>query len=342
MKEPEVEEPVTKTKSIGLFALTVIFGLTCHGSITAIKQIVNHEFFWCGIHGIFVEFGFFIAYVLGIILTGFITSLIFRKYTQSCKDLLVISACSSCVTGIIWFFGMQFLNVIYEYSLGHYITSTTVLDIIPLTFTTVTHFFWSGPLLFLILLAIMGLGIAGSLVFSYCDRTPEDTLPNKKITGRKPVRVRTAIMVIIIAILMSMVLPLGCGMAAVRSGTIPYSFCAPSNPVAMQVTRLDNSTILLQLSLDYSGHARDSSIPITSQPLQIMVDDRDFSNQSVIRQQGLSDTISPYEGITEYADGLSVTLSGPEIARNASTGRHIYVTSYYDQRNPWVVVDTHV
>jgi hypothetical protein len=339
MKEPEIEEPITKTKSLGLFALTVIVGLTCLGSVTSIKQIVNHEFFWCGIHGIFVEFGFFIAYVLGIILTGFITSLIFRKYTNSRKNLLVISACSGCMTGIFWLFGMHFLSVVYEFQLGHYITSTAVSDIISLAFM---HFFWRGPLLFLILLAIMGLGITGSLIFSYSDRTPEDILPGKKTAGRKPVRVRTALMVIIIAILMSMVLPLGGGMAAVSSGTIPYSFCAPSNPVAMQVTRSDNSTIVLQLSLDYSGHARDRSIPVTSQPLQIRVDDRDFSNQSIIRQQGLSDTINPQEGITQYTDGLSVTISGPDIARNESTGRHIYVISYYNQKNPWVVVDTHV
>ncbi len=161
------------TKSIRLFALTVVIGLACLGSITWIQQVINHEFFWQGIQGIFVGSGFFLAYVLGLILTGFITSLIFKKYTGSRKDLLVISACSACVTGILWLFSMHFLSVVYEYQLGHYITSTTVLDIIPLTFT---HFFWSGPLMFLIILAIMGLGITGSLVFSYCDRTPEDTV----------------------------------------------------------------------------------------------------------------------------------------------------------------------
>jgi hypothetical protein len=196
--------------------------------------------------------------------------------------------------------------------------------------------------MFLILLGIMGLGILGALVFSYCDRTPEDTPAGTKNPENKPVRVRTVIIVMLIAILMSIILPIGGGMAAVSSGTIPYSFCAPPNPVSMKVTRSDNSMITLQLSLDYSGHARDRSIPFTSQPLQIKVDDRDFSNQSLIRQQGLTDTISPPEGITEYVDGSSIILSGPELARNESTGRHIYVISYYNQQNPWVVVDTDV
>jgi hypothetical protein len=339
MKDPGVEEHMNHTKSIRLFALTVVIGLACLGSITWIKQIVNHEFFWCGIHGVFVEFGFFIAYVLGLILTGFIASLIFKKYTASRKDLLVISACSGCVTGICYLFGMQFLTIVYEYQLGHFITSRSVWDIILLT---LTHFFWSGAFMFLILLGIMGLGITGSLVFSYCDCTPEGTLPVTKNPGRKPVRVRTVIIIILIAILMSIILPLGGGMAVVSSGTIPYSFCAPPNPVSMKVTRTDNSTITLHLSLDYGSHARDRSIPVKTQPLQIMVDDRDFSNQSVIRQQGLSATINPSDGITEYVDGSSIILSGPELARNESTGRHIYVISNYDQNNPWVVVDTDV
>ncbi|MFA6361931.1 hypothetical protein [Methanoregula sp.] len=339
MKEPEVEEPMTKTKSIGLFALTVIFGLTCLGSITWINQIVNHEFFWSGIDGVFVEFGFIIAYVLGIILMGFIASMIFRKYTNSRKDLLVISACSGCVTGIFWFFGMQFLNVVYEYQLGHYITSTTVLDIIPLT---ITHFFWSGPLMCLIILAIMGLGITGSLIFSYCDRTPEGTLPGTKNTGRTPVQVRTVIIAFIAAILMSIILPLGGDIAAISSGTNSCSQCGPWNPVSMTVTRTDNSTITLQLSMDYDGHAGNRLIPLQSQPLQILVDDRDFSNQSLIQDQDLSDTINPHEGITTYVDGSSVTLSGPDLIRSSSSGTHIYVVSYYNQQNPWVVVDTHV
>ncbi len=339
MKDPGVEEHLSRIKTIGLFTLTIVIGLLCLGSITWIKQVINHEFFWCGIHGVFVEFGFFIAYVLGIMLTGFIASLIFKKYTASRKDLLVISACSGCVTGICYIFGMQFLSVVYEYQLGHFITSRSVWDIIPLT---LTHFFWSGPFMFLILLGIMGLGITGSLVFSYCDRTMEGTRPGTKNPGRKPVRVRTVIIVMLIAILMSIILPLGGGMASVSSGTIPYSFCAPSNPVSMHVTRSDNTTITLQLSLDYGGHTRDRPIPFQPQPLQIMVDDRNFSNQSLIRQQGLFATISPSDGITEYIDGSSIILSGPELARNESAGRHIYVVSYYIENNPWVVVDADV
>jgi hypothetical protein len=94
--------------------------------------------------------------------------------------------------------------------------------------------------------------------------------------------------------------------------------------------------------MDYGGRSWGHAIPSQSQPMQIMVDDRDFSNQSVIQEQGLTDTISPPEGISGYTNGLSVTISGPEIARNESTGRHIYVTSYYDRNNPWVVIDTDV
>jgi len=339
MTDPEVEEHMTHKKSIGLFAMTAIFGLACLGSITWLKQIVNREFFWNGINGTFIESGFFIAYVLSIILTGFIASLIFKKYTGSRKDLVVISACSGCVTGIFWLIGMHFLSVVYEYQLGHFTTSTSVLDIIPLTFT---HFFWSGPLMFLIILAIMGLGITGSLLFSYCDRTPEDTPPGTKNTGRKSVTVRTVIIAIIAAILMSIILPIGGAIAAISSGTNSCSQCGPWNPVSMTVTRTDNSTINLQLSMDYDGHTGSLLTPLQSQPLQIMVDDRDFSNQSLIREQGLSDTINPPEGITTYVDGSSVTLSGPELMRSSSSGTYIYVVSYYNQQNPWVVVDTNV
>ncbi|MDO9326701.1 MAG: hypothetical protein Q7T80_17255 [Methanoregula sp.] len=339
MDDPVIHERLTLKKSLGLFALTVIFGLLCLGSITWIKQIVNREFFWNGINGTFVESGFFIAYVLGMILTGFIASLIFRKYTGSRKDLLGISACSGCVTGILWLSGMHFLSIVYEYQRGHYITSTTVLDSIPLTFT---HIFLSGPLQVLIIFATMGLGITGSLVFSYCNRAPEDTLPGTKNAGRKCVTVRTVMMAIIAAILMSIILPIGGDIAAISSGTNSCSQCGPRNPVSMTVTRSDNSTIALQLSMDYNGHAGSRLVPLQSQPLQILVDGRDFSNQSLIREQGLSDTITPPGGITTYIDGSSVTLSGPDLRRSGSSRTHLYVVSYYNQQNPWVVVDTNV
>jgi len=261
-----------------------------------------------------------------------------KKYTSSRKDLLVISACSVCVTGILYFFGMQFLSVAYEYQLGHYIASTTVLDIIPLAFT---HFFRGGPFMVPILLGIMGLGILGALVFSYCDRTPEDTLMGTKNTEGRPVLVKSMILVFIAAILMSLILPVVASIMAIGSGTSECSFCA-SPPISMKVTRSDNSTINLHMSLDHTGYSRVREISSKSLPLQIMVDDKDFSNQSVILEQGLTDTISSPEGVTDYTDGSSVTLSGPEITRNESTGRHIYVISYYDGNNPWVVVDTDV
>jgi len=66
-------------KSVGLFTLAVVIGLLYLGSITWIKQIIDREFFWQGIQGIFVEPGFFLAYGLVMILAGFITSLIFKK-----------------------------------------------------------------------------------------------------------------------------------------------------------------------------------------------------------------------------------------------------------------------
>ncbi len=77
-------------------------------------------------------------------------------------------------------------------------------------------------------------------------------------------------------------------------------------------------------------------------PMQIRLDGKDLSTQSVIHRQGLQDVITPAEGITRYGNGTSVTISGPDVYRNGSTGQHLVVTSYYDADFPTVIADTYV
>jgi hypothetical protein len=338
MKDPEDKEQMTQIKSIGLFALTVVIGLLFLGSIAGIKHLVGQEFFWYGIHGTLVEFGFFIADVLSLILTGFIASLVFLNAFRSRKDLIVVSACSSGAAGILWLYTLYFLSVYTEIQNRHFVTDALFRDTIFLSFT---HLFWSGPFVFLILLGTLVLGIMGSLVFSLVI-PPQDDLPLAKNQGAVRVRSRIVIVVFITGMVLSFLLPLVLGIAAIGSCAEQRSQCGSMGPIVMQVTRSDSTTITLHISRDYSGRRPADLIPSTSRPLQIFVDDRDFSNQSLIQEQGLADTINPPEGILTYIDGSSVTLSGPELEGNRSSGIHLYVVSYFDPNNGYVVVDTNV
>ncbi len=337
VNDPAAWNRMTLWRRIGLFVLTVIVGLTFLGSIAWIQNVVDQEFFWVGAFGTFVNFGFFLADALSIILTGFIASMIFQDTIRLRKDLIVISACSTCAVGIVWLFSLYFLSVFPEFQTGHSIGGALVQDFIALS---VSHLFWIGPFAFLILLGVMGLGIFGSLIFSCTIPPPEGRLPVRKKRGFIEVRSRTAGVVLIAGIITSFLVPVGFGIVEIGSCESSYTQCGVPSPVSMSVNRVGDSTIKLHISLDYSGHRSAFLIPVTSRPLQIFIDDRDFSNQSLIWGQGLTDTINPPEGITTYVDGSTVIISGPEIAGNSSSGRHIYVISYFDQENPIAVVDT--
>lgn len=339
MEERQGPGKISQTKIILLFALTVVIGLALLGSIQWIKQDINQEFFCSGVNFTFVEFGFFFASVLSTLLTGFIASLVFRDTLQSRKDLIVISACSSCAAGFVWLFTLYFLSVYTEFQNGHYISGSMFQDLIV---TSLTHVFWSGFFAFLILLGIMGMGIMGSLLFSCIVDPPGDRLSiakSRRITGARSIVV---IFVFITIMVLSIFLPLVFSTTTTSSDATPYSYCAAGSPVTMDITRTDATTITLRISWKDSGRKLAGMIPVTSRPLQIFIDDRDFSNQSLIQMQGLTDTINPLGGITTYADGSAVVLSGPEIAGNSSSERHVYVVSYFDQQHPIVVVDTNV
>jgi hypothetical protein len=338
-KDSVVRDRLTPGKKLGLFVLTVIVGLTFFASIAWIQHVVDQEFFWVGIYGTFVNFGFFLADVLSIILTGFITSMIFQETVRSRKDLIVISGCSTCAAGIVWLFSLYFLSVSYVFQNGHSIAGAVVPDLISLS---VSHLLWIGLFAFLILLGVMGLGIIGSLVFSTTIPSLENGLQVKKKRGEIQVRSRTVVIVLIAGTITSFLVPVAFGIVGIGSCETSYSQCGVPSPVSMNVNRVDGSTIDMRISLDYSGRRSAGLIPFTSRSLQIFVDNRDFSNQSLIRKKGLPDTINPPEGITTYVDGSTVILSGPDLAGNSSFPRHIYVVSYYDQENPWVVVDTNV
>jgi hypothetical protein len=336
-EDPGVEETMTFTKRIGLFALTVIIGLALLGSIQWVKQGVDQEFFCSGVNYTVVNFGFFIGSVISILLTGFIASLVFRDTFQSRKDLIVVSACSSCAAGFVWLFTLYFLSVYTEFQNRHYISGSMFRDLVVVS---LTHVFWSGLFAFLILLGIMGMGIMGSLIFSCIVDPPKDSLSIAKSRRTTGARSIVVIFVLITGIVLSISLPLVFGIATTSSIASPYSFCAAGSPVTMDITRTDATTITLRISRDDSGRRLAGMIPVTSRPLQIFIDDRDFSNQSLIREMGLTDSINPPEGITAYADGSTVVLSGPEIAGNGSSGCHVYVVSYFDSEHPIVVVDT--
>jgi hypothetical protein len=330
---------MTPAKRICLFVLAVLIGLACLGSIVWIQHVVDQEFFWVGTYGTFVNFGFFIAGVLSLILTGFIASMIFRDTVRSRKDLIVISACSTCAAGIAWLFSLYLLSVSPEFQYGHDVAGAPVQDFIALS---VSHLFWIGPLAFLILLGIMGLGIIGSLILSSVVHPQGDRQPVTKTQGEIQVRSRTVIIVLIAGMITSFLVPVGFGIAAIGSCETEYSYCGVPSSVSATVNRAGDSTISLHISLGDYGRRSAGLTPFTSRPLQIFVDDRDFSNQSLIEKQRLPDTITPPEGITTYADGSTVTLSGPDLAGNSSFTRHIYVVSYFDREKPSVVVDTNV
>jgi hypothetical protein len=144
-----------------------------------------------------------------------------------------------------------------------------------------------------------------------------------------------------------MFLPLGISLSAIvlgaDNGECILNPWIPSFTVATY--RIDNSSINLIVIGNFSNHEsaglRAQLYP-SRKPMQIKIDDMDFSNQSIIQQQGLKDTINPPEGITRYGNDTSIIMSGADITPNGSIEHHIVVTSYYEQAFPTVILDKYV
>ncbi|MBN2254837.1 MAG: hypothetical protein JW736_03965, partial [Deltaproteobacteria bacterium] len=77
--------------------------------------------------------------------------------------------------------------------------------------------------------------------------------------------------------------------------------------------------------------------PVGSLPLHVEVDGLDLSNQSMISAQGLADTVTPPEGITCYTEGVTMTLSGPDLVVQGDRKPLINITSYYDPDQEWTI-----
>ncbi|MDD4136350.1 MAG: hypothetical protein PHT99_00455 [Methanoregula sp.] len=71
--------------------------------------------------------------------------------------------------------------------------------------------------------------------------------------------------------------------------------------------------------------------------VNIYVNDRDVSNQSLIAASGLVIVINPSEGLV-FADGSSVTLSGRGVAGNMSMPVHLQVVASYPDTGKRVAI----
>jgi hypothetical protein len=300
-----------------LFPGTVITGFVILYSIFLVgDNIVDNYFtFISGFYAIIILLGFYLALLLGIILTGFIAAYFFSNKCISRTNGIIISAGAGMLAAFL----------------------LTIL-IIDLSF-----------------LVIVGcVGGMGAYLFSLVDQSSQNSpQESEKQTGKRIGVKKTAIL-FIVSILLCMVVPLGISSAALITG-VDNSSCGLHrswNPSFITtVTRPDASSINVVMTGDYSlpqsVRIRYLMDPLKF-PLKITIDGKDFSNQNVIRQQGLNATISPPEGITHYRDGMSILISGSDVIQNGSVGRHIilsndyYQCKYSAESDPALIINTNV
>jgi|WetSurMetagenome_2_1015567.scaffolds.fasta_scaffold80581_2 hypothetical protein len=300
-----------------IFPVIVIAGFIILCSIFLVEDIIvdNYFTFISGYYALLILLGFYLALLLGIILTGFITAYSFFNKCLSRTNGIIISA------------------------------GAGMLAAFPLTF-----FYIHSP--FLVIFGCVG-GM-GAYLFSLIDQSSQNTPQESEKQAGKRIGVKTTVILFIVSILLCMFVPLVISSTALIAGA-DNSSCGLHrswNPSFKSIiTRPDASSINVVMTGDYSlpqsVRLRYLMEPLKF-PLKITIDGKDFSNQYVIRQQGLNATITPSDGINHYRDGMSILISGPDVMQNGSVGRHIilsndyYQCKYSAESDPALIIDTYV
>ncbi|PKL65198.1 MAG: hypothetical protein CVV32_04190 [Methanomicrobiales archaeon HGW-Methanomicrobiales-3] len=113
--------------------------------------------------------------------------------------------------------------------------------------------------------------------------------------------------------------------------TSECSFCADPMTDSAPAIRTGPDSIHIVMRPDASIHHH--QVPVVN----IYVNDRDVSNQSLIAAADLAIVISPPEGLV-FADGSSVTLSGSGVAGNTSMPVHLQVVASYPDTGKRVAI----
>lgn len=334
------------TKPVTLFFILVVVilaGFACTGVVLFLKQIINHALSWCGLSAILVESGFFCALGICFVFTGYCAAQMFRNFLDARNDVIIFSAAAGLITGLIWLFLVPLLtwynigNGVYHNQIVSPINLVSIPALVPHLMGT---FVENLPFFLVFFVSIAGLGAAGAL----CSLRGSHDSPNENLspgTGmQKPYLRKNMMYVFIAGILLCILLPSCICIIGSVSGIMEVHSCDAWSPISMNVTRTGNETITFVMSRDFSGHAWARLSTPESRPLQVFVDGRDFSNQSVILGQGLTDTISPGDGINNYSKDSSFIIQGPNVRNDDGRKRDVVVISFYDRDNPWVIVDT--
>jgi len=287
------------------FLVIVITGLIILCSILLVKHIIVYNYFTfaSGYFGFIIEFGFYLALSLGVILTGFIAAYIFSTECIFQKNRLIISAGAGLLAALLPSF--------FLYNLPFFVLSAAF-------------------------------GGMGAYLFSLIDQSPQNANQESEKKSGKMIGVRTTIILFIVSILLCMFIPLGICHAAGADRVDYFSYWGWGHSFDITASRPDASSINLIITGNYSYYYPAGSrnvIDMIRLPMQITIDGKDFSNQSVIRQQGLNDTMTPPEGISVYGNGTSILITGPDIIKNGSVGRHIVVTCISEHGRVRVIVD---
>ncbi|MFA5267439.1 MAG: hypothetical protein WC379_05665 [Methanoregula sp.] len=327
-----------------------ILGFIALCSILLVKGIIIKKFFLyeCGVFMSLILLGYFLALLLILFLTGYISAYLTRYQRLKGPDRDVIRA------GI-------YSAILAGLSLSVITRTTHIIDIqlrsLPelIQVYTIPNPLSIFPLILLILflgfpmiILSAGLGWVGANRFLRVDNPQSDISkempeeqPNKKSNSQKTMLL--CCLGILLCIGVPQCLNLLAIVAGFDDGYCDYFIPGPHSTIV--TSRPDVSSINLMLIENYSGdesQAFRARLAPPQIPMQISIDGKDLSNQSVIRQQGLSDTITPPEGIIRYMNETTVLLTGPDIAQNGSAGRHVIVTSHYYPFFPVIILDTYV
>jgi hypothetical protein len=141
---------------------------------------------------------------------------------------------------------------------------------------------------------------------------------------------------IVFILLAILVIPQGLIFLGMSSGIIGEQCTCYSINDTVSVSRTGPDSLMLVMIPD-PDTVRKTSAPLPT--LQILINEKDLSNQSAIARQGLDDTIDPPKGLI-YQEGASVILKGRDVTGNeTSPARLAVIITYPEKGNRAIIVD---
>lgn len=251
---------------------------------------------------------------LGCLFAGGLSIRLPERKTIEENHVLFIGAFSGIISGIIVSFillHLLSLSVSQMYSI--------IEDPFHLKFL-VSHFLPYGWILLLIVVLFALIQASGAYLAFFWSRAERREFgdgfcqENGKKWSKKPITI------FIILILLIIIVPLGITYIGIWSGIIkPQSCCADIDRI--KIDRLSTDSVKISF---LSNNQNPGWILLQKPPsFQILIDSNEYSDENIIRSQGLSDVIDPPEGL-EYRDGSLMILKGPGIS-NQNNPCHIIV-----------------